>query len=117
MEPRRRISRLGSVLIATLVALVFVLVAAVATGVIDRLEQQSVDARFDLRGTRPTDDIVVVGIDEDTLSSPGMTWPLSRRLHARMIDHLRRAGVRQTVYDVQFTEESGDPEADWALFE
>src|SRR4051794_25212560 len=117
MEHQRRISRVGSVLIATLVALLGLVGLLQGTGIVERLEQQSVDARFQLRGTHATDDIVVVGIDEDTLSSKGMTWPLSRRLHARMIDRLDRAGVRQIVYDVQFTEASDDVAADWALYQ
>src|SRR3954447_3446744 len=117
MREQRRISRLGSVLIATLVALIAVLGLGEGTGVLVRTEQQSVDARFQLRGAHPTDDIVVVGVDEDTLSAKGATWPLSRRLHARMIDVLTKAGARQVVYDVQFTEPSRDERADLALFE
>src|SRR3954447_20270838 len=116
MREQRRISRIGSVLIATLVALIAVLGLGLGTGVLSRMEQQSVDARFQLRGAHPSKDIVVVGVDEDTLSRPGATWPLSRRLHARMIDKLTKIGVRQIVYDIQFTEKSREPGADMALF-
>ena len=34
-----------------------------------------------------------------------------------MIDKLREAGVRQIVYDVQFTEPSEDPDDDLALYD
>ena len=34
-----------------------------------------------------------------------------------MVDRLREAGVRQIVYDVQFTEPSEDPDDDLALYD
>jgi adenylate cyclase len=68
---------------------------------IERLELNLVDARYDVRGGHPTPDVVVVGIDEDTLTTFG-TWPFNRRLHARAIDALRAAGAKRIAYDVQF---------------
>src|SRR3954454_19282310 len=69
-----------------------------------------------MRGVQSADGIVVIGIDEDTFSELHTTWPLNRRRHAEMIDHLHRARVRQIVYDMQFTEPSPDLRADLALF-
>ncbi len=98
-------------LVAALVAL-----ALPATGALDRLEAQTQDARFALRGPVPAPDVVVVDLDSASIDLTGQ-WPISRRWHARAVDRLRRAGARTIAYDVQFTEPSGDDAADLALFE
>jgi CHASE2 domain-containing sensor protein len=102
-------------LTAALVALI-VLVAAL-TPALERAELTTVDARFTLRGTQPVSGVAVVGIDERSFSELNEQWPFPRTLHARMIDRLRKAGVRQIVYDVQFTEPSEDPDEDLALYD
>jgi CHASE2 domain-containing sensor protein len=85
--------------------------------VADRLEQATVDVRFAVRGTQPVSGLAVVAIDEKTFSALKPTWPFRRTLHARMLDRLRRSGVRQVVYDVQFTEPSDRPDDDLALYD
>jgi len=45
-----------------------------------------------------------VKIDDRTFGELNKPWPLSRSLHARVIDRLHAAGAREIVYDVQFTE-------------
>ena len=85
-------------------------------GALDRVEADSVDARFDLRGERAADDFAVVAIDGASFSAVSERWPFDRRLHARVIDSLRRAGARQVSYDVQFTEPTSAA-SDAALFE
>ena len=104
-------ARLG----AALVALV-VLVAAL-TPALHRAEQITLDTRFELRGTQPVSGLAVVAIDERSFSELELQWPFPRSEHARMIDRLREAGVRQIVYDVQFTEPSEDPDEDAALYD
>ncbi|MEA2126905.1 MAG: hypothetical protein QOI80_3687 [Solirubrobacteraceae bacterium] len=84
--------------------------------VVDRAEQRTIDTRFALRGAQPARGIAVVAIDDATFSELRKQWPLPRSLHARAIDALRRAGARQVVYDVQFTEPSRSPRDDAALF-
>lgn len=91
--------------------------AGSSTHVLRRPELASVDARFSIRGTqRAPRDVVYVGIDNPTLRDLRVRPPLPRRLHARMIDVLRRAGARVIAYDLQFTEVSPDPRDDNALF-
>ena len=97
-------------------ALVAVLVLG-GFGVTRGAEQTAIDARFQARGTQKTDALAVVAIDPHTFSSMGTTWPMRRRLHAEMIDRLRKAGVRRIVYDVQFTEPSDHEADDLALFD
>ncbi|NOY63519.1 MAG: adenylate/guanylate cyclase domain-containing protein [Gammaproteobacteria bacterium] len=61
---------------------------------------------FKLRGPLPAPtDVVLVSIDKSTadaldLSIELKTWP--RRLHAKLIDNLARAGVAVTVFDIYF---------------
>ncbi len=92
-------------------------IVAYATSLMRSLEQQSVDARFSVRGTqeRP-DDIVVVGVDDVTFDDLGVQWPFPRSLHARVIDRLRAAGAKVVAVDIQFTEET-TPRQDNALIE
>ena len=81
------------------------------------LERKSIDARFQIRGTqKPRDDIVLVGIDDESFQDMQLRFQDWRRLfHARVIDRLHRDGARLIVYDIQFTEPSDRPEDDNAL--
>jgi len=79
------------------------------------LEYKAYDTFFRMRGERPiSDDIVIIAIDDATFSSLDMRWPFPRDLYARMIRNLQRAGARQIVFDISFTEAS-DPIIDEEL--
>ena len=81
------------------------------------LELDTVDARFAIRGDlTPPDDVVVVGIDDETFSELDEQWPFKRSRHAQLIDRLKADGARAIVYDVQFTEPT-KPAEDNALLE
>lgn len=105
-------------------ALVFVVVGLVAcaTGIVldstdalKRLELDTVDARFSLRGDQePPDDIAVVEIDDITFSDLDQQWPFPRSMHGDVIDALSDDGADVIAYDVQFTEPSV-PKEDRAL--
>jgi CHASE2 domain-containing sensor protein len=89
-----------------------------ASGALNRIERDSVDVRFSLRGPEPAEGIVVVAIDEATFTElDRAVWPFPRRRHARVVDELRKAGARLIVYDVQFTEPSPNPAGDLALYD
>ena len=86
-------------------------------GVSDELELDTVDARFEIRGTRPApDDLVFVSVDDVTFNELNERWPFRRSLHARAIDRLRQHGAKLIAYDVQFTEPTEADEDD-ALIE
>jgi len=86
-------------------ASVAVAVTAWGTGLLGSLELQSVDQRFNVRGSEgPPDDIVIVDADAMTFSDLDEQWPFPRSLHGRVIDQLRKAGAAEVAYDVQFTE-------------
>ncbi len=98
-------------------AALLIVVALGASGALRGAEHSTLDARYQVRGTQPTDDLAVVAIDEATFSSMDVTWPIRRSLHADMIDELRKAGARRIVYDVQFTEPSERADDDLVLFD
>src|ERR671935_1623912 len=80
-------------------------------------ELDTVDARFTVRGDRPTPkDIVVVKVDDVTFGELQQRWPFPRSLHGKLIDRLRRDGAKAIAYDVQFTEPT-KPAEDNALIE
>jgi adenylate cyclase len=105
-------------------ALAFIAVAAVAAaagivsyegGLFKRLELNTIDTRFAIRGSeQPSARVAVVAIDDATFSDLGLQWPFPRSLHAEVIERLRRAGARAIAYDVQFTEPT-TPRQDNAL--
>jgi len=79
--------------------------AADAAGILRSQEQSTVDVRFSIRGSQGAPkDVVVVGIDDVTFDDLGLRWPFPRRLHAQLIDRLKKAGAKVIAYDIQFTE-------------
>jgi response regulator RpfG family c-di-GMP phosphodiesterase len=90
-------------------------IAVQLTGALSAPEQESVNARFSLRGTQHPTDFLVVAIDDVTFSDLRISWPFPRSLHAAVIDRLHAAGARAIVYDVQFTEPTS-PDQDLALY-
>jgi adenylate cyclase len=128
MRRRAWLRRKRLLLAAVTVATVGLGVLAYATDVLYPLEAQSVDARFAVRGARPSlvKDFVVVAVGETTFDYFGnlhaknpsvqYQWPFPRRYHAIVIDHLLAAGARLIAFDVQFTEPT-DPADDNALID
>ncbi|MFK4766553.1 CHASE2 domain-containing protein [Rhizobium sp. ZW T2_16] len=54
----------------------------------------------------PSDDIVIVAIDEPSLAEINMQWPWPRSLHARLVTQLRDAGAKVIGLDIIFSEPS-----------
>jgi HD-GYP domain-containing protein (c-di-GMP phosphodiesterase class II) len=107
--------RLRLLLTAGLVAGALAAVAHTG-GALDALENASIDRRFEVRGEQPPSDVVVVAIDDVTFSQLDLQWPFPRSWHGRAIDALHRAGAREIVYDIQFTEPT-QPRQDRALYD
>jgi CHASE2 domain-containing sensor protein len=100
-------------------ALILLLVAAVTTGsgVLGRVDNLLYDLGLRLQVRPPPADIVIVGIDEDSLSKLGR-WPWSRRLHATLLDRLHADGARVIGLDLVFAEpDTADQPADALLAE
>jgi CHASE2 domain-containing sensor protein/class 3 adenylate cyclase len=90
-------------------------IACYERGLLQRFELQTVDARFDLRGTRhPPRDLVVVQIDDTTFNELGLQWPFPRSVHGRVIRRINADHPAVIAYDVQFTEQT-EPQEDNSL--
>ncbi len=79
------------------------------TPLVENIELITYDWRMRLtaRPERPSDDIVLVSIDDDSIRRLAPVvgrWPWPRLVHAFLIDFLARAPARLIVYDVLFTE-------------
>jgi CHASE2 domain-containing sensor protein len=97
--------RLRTFLVAGLLAVVTATGLQV-TGALSALEADTVDVRFGLRDEQRPPELVVVAIDDVTFSELDLQWPFPRSVFARATDRLRRAGAREIVFDIQFTEAS-----------
>ncbi|HET7507076.1 MAG TPA: adenylate/guanylate cyclase domain-containing protein, partial [Solirubrobacterales bacterium] len=112
LRRRRELAILLVVLGAAAIAVV-----AYETHLMRALEQQSVDARFSVRGTQAQpEEFVLVEVDDRTFSELGVQWPYPRSEHAEVIDRLRKAGAKAIAVDIQFTEPT-TPKEDNALVE
>ena len=87
--------------------------ACAAGGVLDGFDRSLLDERYVVRGEHATPDVVLVGIDEDTVANYG--FPVPRRLHAQAIKALLAAGARTIAYDLQFSDASPHPAEDRAM--
>ncbi len=117
MKERSRLRR-SLLLLAVAVLAAGVGLLLHATGGLKGIERASVHSRFAVRGTQAAPaDVVVVGIDDKTLAGPPATsLPFNRKRHAKVIDNLVKAGAKVIAYDVEFTEQSPDENADNALY-
>ena len=70
------------------------------------LELKSYDLRFSWRGPQKnrSDNIVIVGIDDQSFEDLRLKWPFPRSLYAKAIDNLRLAGARAIVIDIEFSD-------------
>ncbi len=98
------------------------------TTIFDNLELGAIDEMFVMRNDKPipqgnvikknpflNENIVIIGIDEKAISTFGR-WPWNRKIHARLINYLRRAKPRAVFFDIFFSEYSDNKAADRALF-
>lgn len=85
---------------------VFVLAALLRTaGLFQTLEHAAADARARLFEHTVASDIVIVGIDGQSLATLDR-WPWPRRHHAGLIARLGEAGPRRVFLDIDFSSQS-----------
>ncbi len=85
------------------------------TGFWQNIEHKSKDMFFLLRGSREiSDDIVIVEVGDDTFNTLNERWPFPREYHAKLIENLEKAGAKQIIFDIEFTEKT-NPAADELL--
>ena len=98
----RGVREAGLAFIIATVVLIFL--TAWDPALIRSLETASLDLRFRLRGAKPAEaETVIVLVDDASLAELGR-WPLSRRLFAKAVDRLGRAGARVVAFDLLFAE-------------
>ncbi|WP_159881316.1 CHASE2 domain-containing protein [Paenibacillus puerhi] len=74
---------------------------------------------WNLKGTmsqEPHEDIVVVGIDEQSIKEVG-PYPWDRKEYAKLIEKLEQGGAKVIGFDIELYTESSKPESDRALAE
>jgi serine/threonine-protein kinase len=65
-------------------------------------EKQTIDLRFFVRGeTKPSEDIVIIGIDDNSIESIG-NWPWERSIHGRFLEVLKKENPKLVVFDILF---------------
>ncbi len=80
-----------------------------------RWDQLLYDAQLRLWSRPPPEDIIIVAIDDASLSELGR-WPWSRRVHAELVRRLTDAGARVIALDILFAEpDAQDPQSDLIL--
>ncbi|MBI4843178.1 MAG: adenylate/guanylate cyclase domain-containing protein [Nitrospirae bacterium] len=109
-----------TLIVPLFITLLFLLLTKINPSIIDeQLETLFVDYRFKagdlIRRQTPPPDIVIVTIDEKSLSQYGR-WPWPRHLQAGLIDKIFEGDPRAVSVDI-FYPESESPEADIALSE
>jgi adenylate cyclase len=97
---------------------VFLAVALAATGIglalyftdpLHEIELKTIDTRFQIRGEhRAPSDLVVVAVDEATLSALDnrFQWPYPRAAEAQLLNNIMREKPKAVAFDIQFSEKS-----------
>jgi CHASE2 domain-containing sensor protein/signal transduction histidine kinase len=99
-----------------LILLIFTSLIA-GSGWLWRWDQLLYDLQLSLLAGHPSDDVVIVAIDKQSLDALGH-WPWSREVHARLVEQLTQAGARAIVLDILFAEPyRSDPESDIRLIQ
>jgi adenylate cyclase len=70
---------------------------------VSRLERDTLDVRFQLRGRTPVDPrIIIVDIDQHSQEALGK-WPFPRIYFAQLLDALREDGAKVVAFDITFS--------------
>jgi diguanylate cyclase (GGDEF)-like protein/PAS domain S-box-containing protein len=97
---------------------IFVMIAlavVLSTGLHSTFRNALIDLRFAWEARQASGEIVVVAIDASSIEKIGV-WPWPRQLHADLLARLESAGVRDVVFDVDFSTPS-DAASDQAFVE
>jgi diguanylate cyclase (GGDEF)-like protein/PAS domain S-box-containing protein len=79
-----------------------------------RVDNAIADTRASILRHETASDIVIIGIDADSLAALN-EWPWPRRHHARLLQMLKTAAPRQVFVDIDFSSRSIDDEDDELL--
>ncbi|MES2579383.1 MAG: CHASE2 domain-containing protein [Pseudomonadota bacterium] len=103
--------------VSTALILLSLVVLIHVTGLFSRVDNLIFDIGQKYHVTPAPDDIVIVAIDENSLSELGR-WPWSRQIHADLIQRLKQENTLAIGLDIVFSEpDQLNPSADIALAE
>ena len=101
--------------ISTALILLVITVLIQASGVFSRVDNLLYDIGQKLQRQPVPADVVIVAVDEDSLSQIGR-WPWSRKIHADLINRLKQEGAAVVGLDIIFSEpDLKDKDADRIL--
>lgn len=101
--------------VAILLVSCAIAIGAAKSELTQRLDHLLLDAAMPFASAPPSDDIVIVAIDDESLQSVGK-WQWDRLEHAKLIRQITNAGAKTIAYDLLFPEQSS-PTSDLALVE
>jgi adenylate cyclase len=108
-----------ALLIATVAILLLMQIAALFPGVstpIDRFEYSIRDLLMKVRGVqKPSDDIVIVAIDDFSFDWTGYQWPWPHSYYAGIVDQIDKGGGKVVGVDIYLFEQDKDPKNDQAF--
>lgn len=108
-------SHIKSDRLVTTLLLLILTITLVLSGALSRLDNLIYDLAQKHNDRLPPEDVVIVAIDEDSLSQLGR-WPWSRRLHAQLIERLHKSGAKAIGLDILLSEpQHDDSQADVEL--
>ena len=101
--------------VSTALILQLLVVLVSTTGIFSRVDNLIYDVGQKLYQAPPPQDVIIVAIDENSLSQIGR-WPWSRKIHADLITRLKAEGASAIGLDIIFSEaDSLRPADDAAL--
>lgn len=84
--------------------------------IFDNFELSTQDVRFRVRGIEPhNDDVVIVGIDPQSLDMLMLIAMPPRDFHVQLIENLYKAGAKAVLFDVLFLNYTGDTSSSVSL--
>lgn len=102
-------------LVSAGIILGFLSLALHLSGLLNRVDDLIYDLGQRLNVSAPPDDVIIVAIDQESLSQLGR-WPWSREIHAQLLQRLNPEGPAVVGFDIIFAEpEQDDPQADQRL--
>ncbi len=106
--------RRGAYLLLCILAFVWVLLLAWTylggrAGLVDRLEYQLLDLRYQLIGpVEPAQQVAIVAIDDATLASDASTAPSRREMLATLIENIAASGAEGLALDVLLVDQGAE---------
>jgi adenylate cyclase len=106
-------------LLGTAIILLLIQITALfpgSTTPIERIEYSARDVLMRLRGTqKPSDDIVIVAIDDFSFNWTGYQWPWPRSYFAEIVDQVNAGGGKVVGVDIFLFEPDKEPANDQAF--